>query len=135
VISIHSVVDVLVGFSGLSNPSIRRRLLCIFLVSVSLFPCICFTDDLVQLRTLASNVTPKDDIVRTAQGQKLSASDSLLDRILNELEHLQLSSLYTLIFPLGFASFFALALFPADIGSYSQHSGRSPPPCLKLAAI
>jgi hypothetical protein len=120
------LVGALARLAVLKDFSLRRRL-SVLLIAVALFPCVSFADDLIQLQSLTFNVNPDDDTIAATYGWTGDVPESVLDRMLQESDNLQLSSIYELIPVLCFCAFVSLPFLPRDLQYLPSHSGRSPP--------
>ena len=105
----------------------KSRVLTLALVFVVLFPCVSFSDDLILLQSLASSVSPFDDSIAASRTLSRYAPDTVLDRLLRELDHVRLFAVYTLVL-----SFFLLAYLPPFTAPWfflfsPLHRDRSPP--------
>ena len=124
----------LLGISELrhrpSRPSgVLRRVLAVFFVAVSLFPCVSASDDLFSFTFLQSHLG-KDGGMGTTTTPPEDAKEKAnlnLARLLQSLDHLQISGIYALaVFFFCFTLVLAIGITTPNRDLYCR-AGRSPP--------
>jgi len=97
-----------------------------FLIVVVVFPCVSADDDLVSLRTLTINDTDDDGMHAVPRTPALGI-ELQLDRMLEEHDTFQVTTLYLFAFVLSFCAVvcsFAVSTFRRELPAYG---GRAPP--------
>jgi len=97
-----------------------------FLIVVVVFPCVSADDDLVSLRTLTINDTDDDGMHAVPRTPGLGI-ELQLDRMLEEHDTFQVTTLYLFAFVLSFCAVvcsFAVSTFRRELPAYG---GRAPP--------
>jgi hypothetical protein len=97
-----------------------------FLVALVIFPCISADDDVLRLQFLNINAT-NDDGMHGQHRPAAYAADLQLDRMLEEHNTFQVSTLYAFAFAFSFYTVvgsLTVSLFRRELPSYG---GRAPP--------
>ncbi|MEO8597178.1 MAG: hypothetical protein ABI759_27920 [Candidatus Solibacter sp.] len=104
-----------------------QRLFAICLMAVALFPCISDSDDLFHFSLLQVPTSQTGGVGTEPHEERQEPSNLQLQRLLETLEHFQVSAFYLFLFTL---CCLALALF-LRVSSYSRatrcYAGRAPP--------
>ncbi len=98
----------------------------IFLVAVVVFPCLSADDDLVRLQALNINATD-DDGMHALHRAPAIAVELQLDRMLEEHDTFQVTTLYAFAFALSFYSFVRSLVVSAFHRELPAQGGRAPP--------
>ena len=98
----------------------------IFLVALVVFPCFSADDDLVRLQALNINATD-DDGMHALHRAPAIAVELQLDRMLEEHDTFQVTTLYAFAFALSFYSFVRSLVVSAFHRELPAQGGRAPP--------
>jgi hypothetical protein len=102
-----------------------RRILAVVLTTVSLFPCVSATDDEFCFSLLQSTSGKHDGM--GAPLPEDAREKASLGRILETIDHYQLSSAYSFAVIFWFIGLVLLATKPVTMRARLQRAGRSPP--------
>src|SRR3989442_4334096 len=97
-----------------------------FLIVFVVFPCVSADDDLVRLRALTINDTDDDGMHAVPRTPAL-AIELQLDRMLEEHDTFQVTTLYAFAFALSFYSFVRSLVVSAFHRELPAQGGRAPP--------
>jgi len=98
----------------------------IFLVALVVFPCVSVDDDLVRLQALNINATD-DDGMHALHRTPAFSVELQLDRMLEEHDTFQVTTLYAFALALSFCAFVRSLVVSAFHRELSAQGGRAPP--------
>ena len=98
----------------------------IFLVALIVFPCVSVDDDVVRLQALNINATD-DDGMHALHRAPAVAVELQLDRMLEEHDTFQVTTLYAFAFALSFYAFVRSLVVSAFRRELPSQGGRAPP--------
>lgn len=104
-----------------------RRFLAVLIVTVALFPCVSFTDDLFSFSFLETHLGKHGGVGTPLPEDSKEKSTLHLMRVLQSLEHYQACAPQVFDVTLCFFSIIALALVTANPWHLLCRTGRAPP--------
>jgi hypothetical protein len=105
----------------------RRRIVAVLLTTVSLFPCVSATDDEFCLSLLQSRVGKHGGVGAPLPEDARDKAHQNLGRILETLDHCQVSSAYTFGVIFWFVGLVLFATQLSCVRALLNQAGRSPP--------
>lgn len=126
--SIAAVGALLVSERGRSSAGMSRmqRLMAVLLVTVSLFPCVSASDDVINFAYVSAGLETRSGFGHSVPNEN-SDSASVIYLALQNLEHLQISAFYTLLVAI---CFFGFVFFSSQRSVFRQSPlfvSRAPP--------
>jgi hypothetical protein len=105
-VAVAALGAVLVSERGRSSVRVARihRLMAVFLVTVSLFPCVSASDDVISFAYVSAGLETRSGFGHSVPNEN-SHNASVMYLALQNLEHLQISAFYTLIIAVAFFGF------------------------------
>jgi hypothetical protein len=111
-----------------------RRVGCVLLVAISLFPFVSASDDLIAVAYLHSTLQTRNGWGHSApEGSKDTTHTAYLARQLQSLENLQVAAFFKLFFSLCYFGLVFLALTVSHARHLPSQSSRAPPSTLLTA--
>src|SRR6266481_3439103 len=128
VVSAAAIGALLVWERGRSSAGITRtqRLMAVLLVTVSLFPCVSASDDVISFAYVSAGLETRSGFGHSVPNEN-SGNASVIYLALQNLEHLQVSAFYTLLVAI---CFFGFVFFSAQRSVFRQSpsfASRAPP--------
>jgi hypothetical protein len=102
-----------------------RRLSCVFLIALALFPSVSVSDDEISFWFLFTPVNHRGSGVPIEETKERSAQH--LARVLNSLEHFQVNGIWTFTLILYFLAFILITVPIANERFRICRAGRAPP--------
>ena len=103
-----------------------QRLMAVLLVTVSLFPCVSASDDVISFAYVSAGLETRSGFGHSVPNEN-SDNASVIYLALQNLEHLQISAFYTLLVAI---CFFGFVFFSAERSVFRQapsFASRAPP--------
>lgn len=120
--------------SASRKSGIRRRVVCVFLVAISLFPYVSASDDLIGFAYLRSRLETHNGWGHSLpENSKQRAYTTQLARLLQSLDDLQVTAFFALFFNLCFFGLVFLTRRFSQLRRLPIQSSRAPP-LIPLAA-
>lgn len=116
------------GRSASQKNGLSRRLTCVFLVAVSLFPYVSASDDLIGFAYLRSRLETHNGWGHSLpENSKQRAYTTQLARLLQSLDDLQVTAFFTLFFSLCYFGLVFLTRQFSRLRRMPSPSSRAPP--------
>ena len=109
-----------------------RRLVCVIVLSLTVFPSISSSDDLLSFSFLQFPVSGHDGLGKMPKDDTREKSDLHLARVLQMLQNVQVARFHTFRPIFGFFSVTSNLHALVTVGAAACHSGRSPPRTIGL---
>lgn len=103
-----------------------QRLVSVLLVTVSLFPCVSASDDLINFAFVSAGMETRSGFGHSVPDN--SDATAVIYLALQNLEHLQITSFYTLLVALCFFGFVFCSVPRSVFRQVPSFSSRGPPP-------
>jgi len=103
-----------------------RRVVSVVLVTVSLFPCVSASDDLINFAYVRAGLETRSGFGHSAPTNSEGAN-TVLYLALQALEHLQVAAVYTLLLALCFFGFISYSAPRSFLRQTPSFVGRAPP--------
>ena len=120
----------ILGFSErkrVGTPGARiRRVVSVTLVTVSLFPCVSASDDLINFAYVRAGLETRSGFGHSAPANPEGAN-TVLYLALQALEHLQVTAVYTLLLALCFFGFISYSAPKSFLRQLPSFVSRGPP--------
>jgi hypothetical protein len=127
-VSVAATGALLVSERGRSSAGMARihRLMAVLLVTVSLFPCVSASDDVISFAYVSAGLETRSGFGHSVPNEN-SDNASVIYLALQNLEHLQISAFYMLLVAI---CFFGFVFFSAQRSVFRQSpsfASRAPP--------
>jgi hypothetical protein len=127
-VSVAATGALLVSERGRSSAGMARihRLMAVLLVTVSLFPCVSASDDVISFAYVSGGLETRSGFGHSVPNEN-SDNASVIYLALQNLEHLQISAFYMLLVAI---CFFGFVFFSAQRSVFRQSpsfASRAPP--------
>lgn len=126
-VSVGSIAAVLVSERRrLTTTSARaQRLAAVFLVTVSLFPCVSASDDVISFAYVSAGLATRSGFGHSVPDN--SGADPVIYLVLQSLEHLQISTFYALLVAFSFFGLVCFATPRSVLRQLPSFVSRGPP--------
>jgi len=128
VVAVAAVGGLMVSERGRSSPGIARihRLMAVLLVTVSLFPCVSASDDVISFAYVSAGLETSRGFGHSVPSEK-SGNAAVIYLALQNLEHLQISAFYTLQVAICFFGFVFFLIRRSVLQQSPSLVSRAPP--------
>lgn len=125
--ALGAITSVLVSERRRRSTSSARaqRLASVVLVTVSLFPCVSASDDLISFAYVSAGMATRSGFGHTVPDN--SGADPVIYLVLQSLEHLQISVFYTLFVVFSFFGLVCLSTPRSVLRQLPSSLSRGPP--------
>ena len=113
---------------GRSSAGMARihRLMAVLLVTVSLFPCVSASDDVISFAYVSAGLETRSGFGHSVPNES-STNTSVIYLALQNLEHLQISAFYTLVVAICFFGFVFFSAQRSVLRQSPSFASRAPP--------
>ena len=113
---------------GRSSAGMARihRLVAVLLVTVSLFPCVSASDDVISFSYVSAGLETRSGFGHSVPNES-STNTSVIYLALQNLEHLQVSAFYTLVVAICFFGFVFFSAQRNVLRQSPSFASRAPP--------
>ena len=103
-----------------------HRLMAVLLVTVSLFPCVSASDDVISFAYVSAGLETRSGFGHSVPNES-STNTSVIYLALQNLEHLQISAFYTLVVAICFFGFVFFSAQRSVLRQSPSFASRAPP--------